>query len=279
MVLLALALGSGAAASDLSVQDSMAGGNVNTGQFAALVAVSSSCTAELHEVVTGAIASNTYTGCSTLASDGDVAGGATVNFRAGSQIRLQNGFSVPAGATLSVAIQSALFPDAWVQDDTPDGETVYSARFYIDPSDLNLTGSDRFYHFVAFDSAGNPELRVGIKQNGTERRLFLEVFDDNGSFQSTEGVDELMLPNVASDWHWVEVGWMADTAPGATNGMAQICANGGCALALSGGLDNDTGAIDFVRWGAIDVPSDTGLGNLDLDDFESRSSLNIGPLP
>jgi hypothetical protein len=44
-------------------------------------------------------------------------------------------------------------------------------------------------------------------------------------------------------------------------------------------LDNDTGAIDFVRWGAVDVPSHTNVGNIDLDDFESRSSLSLGPRP
>jgi hypothetical protein len=44
-------------------------------------------------------------------------------------------------------------------------------------------------------------------------------------------------------------------------------------------LDNDTGAIDFVRCGAVDVPTHGDIGNLDLDDFESRSSLLIGPLP
>jgi hypothetical protein len=44
-------------------------------------------------------------------------------------------------------------------------------------------------------------------------------------------------------------------------------------------LDNDTGAIDFVRWGAIDVPSSpVPLGDIELDDFESRRSLSIGPL-
>jgi hypothetical protein len=52
---------------------------------------------------------------------------------------------------------------------------------------------------------------------------------------------------------------------------------GGGVGALSG-LDNDTGAIDFVRWGAVDVPSTCGPGNVDLDDFESRRSLYIGPI-
>lgn len=258
------------AASTLTVQSA----NTNSGTFAASVEVASSCASQLHVVASGTIPDGTYEACSSLTSDGDVVTGA-VTFRAGDRVILSNGFSVAAGATFTVEIDRTLYPDAWVQDDTPDGETVYAARFYVDPSSLALGTTNRFYHFLAFDGFGGPEARVGLKRTGTEHRLFLEVVEDDGGVVTTEGADEILLP---SGWHWVEVGWTA----GAGTGSAYICLDAeepptGCETLSN--LDNDTGAIDFVRWGAVDVPSSSDLGGIDIDDFESRRSLPIGPLP
>ncbi len=253
------------AASSLEVQDQ----NVNTGLFAARVSVASSCDAELHELLTGTIGAGDYVACSTLAADGDLASG-VATFTAGDLVILRNGFSVSAEASLTVEIDRELYPDAWVQDDTPDGETVYSARFYLDPTSLDLSSPDhRFFHFVAFDGDGQPELRIGLKGAGTEKRLFFEVFQDDGSAATTEDSLEFLL---GSGWQWVEVGWQASSSPAGQDGSGFICLNSpappaGC-VDLSN-LDNDTGAIDFVRWGAVDVPSSSNLGPLDMDDFTS----------
>lgn len=240
--------------------------NVNSGLFAARIGVKSACTADLHAVITGPVPGGDFVGCSTLTSDADLASGA-VTFTAGDLVILRNGFQVAAGASLTVEIDRALYPDAWVQDDTPDGETIYSARFFLDPTSLDLFDGSHIFHFLAFDGGGQPELRVGLKRNGTENRLFLEVFEDNGAFQTTEFTNEIL---VGPGWHWVDVGWQASA--GLDNGRALICLDqpappAGC-VELSG-LDNDTGAIDFVRWGAVDVPSDSDLGLLDIDDFTS----------
>ncbi|HUP24030.1 MAG TPA: hypothetical protein VNB06_13935 [Thermoanaerobaculia bacterium] len=266
---LALLVAASAAASTLAVQSL----NKNAGTYAARVGVASTCLADNHEVVTGTIAGGAFTACSTLTADADLASGATT-FTAGDLVILRNGFSVATGAALTVEIDRALYPDAWVQDDTPNGETVYAARFYIDPSSLALDNGDQFLHFLAFDAGGQQRLRVVLKQVSTERRLVLEAIDDVGGVATT--LDQLLL----AGWNWVEVGW--ETSSGANDGRAFICLNAaapptGCVELAN--LDNDTGAIDFVRWGAIDVPSNSSLGNLDLDDFESRRSLNIGPLP
>jgi hypothetical protein len=268
-----LALGaSSLSASTLAVQ----GTNKNTGNFAARVGVGTLCGESTHLLLSNPFLPGEHAACSTLTSDADLATGATT-FTAGDLVILRNGFSVATGATLTVEIDRALYPDAWVQDDTPDGEKVYSARFYVDPTQVDLELTQSFYHFLAFDGGGDPELRVGMKQDGSERRLFLDVFLDSGGVATTAGTNELELPD---GWRWVEVGWTAST--GANNGTAYLCVDQGdlepaCEPLAS--LDNDTGAIDFVRWGAVDVPSGSDVGNLDLDDFESRSSLLIGPLP
>ena len=255
------------AASSLEVQDQ----NVNTGLFAARVGVASSCDAELHEVLTGPIGAGDYVGCSTLTADADLASGAAT-FTAGDLVILRNGFQVAAEASLTVEIDRALYPDAWVQDDTPDGETIYSARFHVDASGLDFASSlQRFFHFAALDGAGRPEFRIGLKRTGTEKRLFFEVFQDDGSLATTEDSLEFL---VSPGWHRVEVGWAASSSPADQQGSGFICLDSpappqGCVVLSS--LDNDTGAIDFVRWGAVDVPSSSDLGLLDLDDFASDS--------
>jgi hypothetical protein len=260
--------------SDLEVQNT----NVNEGTYAARVGVGTTCADPTHTTVSDPVLPATFTACSSLTSDADVPTG-TTRFTAGDLVKLRSGFSVDSGADFTIEIDRTLYPDAWVQDDTPDGEKVYAARFYNDAAALVLEGSEEFFHFIAYDAGGNPEVRVGVKRNGTERRLFLEAFLDNGSLVTTEGTNELLLPG-DGNFHWVEVGWTAST--GGDNGSAYICVDQaspptGCPSLSS--LDNDTGAIDFVRWGAVDVPSGSSIGDLDLDDFESRSSLNIGPLP
>lgn len=238
--------------------------NVNGGAFAARTAVASACTSDLHETIVGDLTGGTFTACSTLTSEAGLTSG-TTNFTAGDLVILRNGFLVAEGASLMVEIDRALYPDAWVQDDTPDGEIAYTAQFYIDPSSLNLDASSRFYHLLAFDAGNSPELRVGVKFNDglAEKRLFLEAFEDHGAIVSTEGSEELALPN---GWTPIYVGWAAGSTG---DGSAYICVGSESNCSNLSGLDNDTGAIDFVRWGAVDVPSDSDLGNLDMDDFSS----------
>jgi hypothetical protein len=249
-------------ASTLEVQNV----NANGGDFAARISVASDCKSDTHGIVSGTIEGGEYVGCSTLTSDADLASGATT-FTAGDRVILREGFMV-TGATLTVEIDRALYPDAWVQDDTPDGETVYAARFSVDMTNLGLDDASRFYHFLAFDAQGQPELRVGVKNAPglSETRLFMEVFADDGGVYTTENINELA---VFDGWHWVDVFWQASA--GDDNGLAYVCIDAvtppvGC-VDLSN-LDNDTGAIDFVRWGAVDVPSGE-FGLIDFDDFVS----------
>jgi hypothetical protein len=236
--------------------------------------VASPCLFPLHNDLQLPVPAGDYAGCSTLSTSFPVA--AEVTFTAGDLVILRDGFRADSGATLTIEIDRALYPDAWVQDDTPDGEIVYATTFSVDATNLDLDATDRFYHFIAFDEQGNPEVRVGVKfdEGLGERRLFLEVFEDGGGVVSTEGLTELELP---TEWHVVGVG--VQRANKGELGVAYLCVDAAIppgACAELSGLDNDTGAIDFVRWGAIDVPSGSALGPLDLDDFVSNPPFADG---
>lgn len=279
-----LAISSLAYASDLSVQQNgVMGGISNTGQYSALLDVASTCANALHATVGGTIAAGTYQGCSTLSSNGDVASGADVTLRAGYQVSLGNGFSVPVGATLHLAIQSSLFPDAWVQDNSPSNETTLGVRFYSFFDNLSLTSNGQeFLHFVGLNGAGEQEIRVGIIRTAGERHAYLEVLNDNGTYTSQKGTgNELLIPD---GWQWIQVDWNAADGPGMLNGAAQICVTAAaistpsCSLEITG-VDNDQSSIASERWGVIDNGNNASLGSISMDDFESRSSKNVGPLP
>jgi hypothetical protein len=267
LVAAALLVAAPLAASTLEVQEA----NVHTGNSAARVGVASGCLFDLHAVIAGQITPGTYSGCSSLTADGEASG--DTRLIGGDQVVLSPGFAFE-GNSLTIEIDRALYPDAWVQDDTPDGETVYTASFYVDATTLDLDAADRFFHFIAFDANGEQKSRLGVKFNSGagERRIFLEVVEDDGGIVSTEAtLEELVLP---SGWHLIDVGVHFQEL-----GFAYLCVDSpapptGCVVLDE--LDIAAGAIDFVRWGALDVPSDSALGSLDLDDFLSNPPFEDG---
>ena len=263
------AAASGGSALASSVEVSTAAKFFDT--YGARFDVASTCSSDNNETVTGTLATVDVEACDTILADATITGAAT--FTAGDRVVLQNGFSVGSGASLTVAIDTSLYPDAYLQDDTPDGETVYAARFYVNPSGLTLGDTDRFQHFVARDGAGAPVLTLGIKYNAglAEVRAFIEAVQDNGSVRSTEvELDELVLDDA---YQWLEVGFTA----GAGAGEAYLCVDSESTCATLDNLDNGTKAVESVRWGAMGVPSSQDLGSLDVDQFESQRALMIGP--
>lgn len=250
-------LAGAATASTVTVQDD----NPHLESFAARFTIVSTCSETNVDDVTDP--SGVVTACDTLNVDGTVSG--TTTLRAGDRVVLREGFSVPSGTSLAVEIEPSLFPDAYLQDDTPARETSYAAGFYVDPTALSLSDTDRFLHFIARDAAGDPVLTLGIKYNSSlaELRAYIEVVEDGGDPPaSTENGNELVLtPN---QYQWVEVGWIA----GAGTGEAYICVETTCQVLTN--LDTATKKVHSVRWGAMDVGANANLGSLDVDQFESR---------
>jgi hypothetical protein len=259
-------------AGDVALQTS----NVFAGAQAARAQAGSTCTSSLDLGLEGSPGAGTWEGCRRLTSTADHGAGATT-YRAGEWIALANGFSIAAGASLTCEIDSALDPDEAVDDGSPSTETLFAARFYLDADGLDLLTGERLHLLTAHSADGSLRLRVGLRQvvtGGGERRLFLEVVDDQEVTLSTEGATELTLPD---GWHWMEVGWAAATFDGADDGSGYLCLDdltATCAMLTS--LDNDEGSIDHVRWGAVDVPPGRDLGHVDLDEFESRRGGLIG---
>lgn len=252
-LLLMVAIASSAAAGSLSVTE----GAKYNGVYGLEVTVGSSCVEDSDRVLPAQTVSSvqTFEGCNSVtAGNGGfiVSGSADVRFTAGSWIALESGFGVQSGGAFTAAIDAALTPFAWVQDDSPASETSYNAQFYINLDSLTLGGGDELDHFVAYSGGAVAEMVLIITSG---KSLVLEVRTDAGTYTSTSS-----LPTVGG-WNKIEISWTA--ASGATitfevnDSPAQVVAN------------TATRRIDVVRWGAVGGTVTTSSGTIYQDDFTS----------
>jgi hypothetical protein len=165
--------------------------------------------------------------------------------------------------------QAGLF----VQDDTPNAEGRYRARFYLDPSGYDpgeANGNRRTHVFLAFADAPLRRLvQVIVRRLDGQYALGARVRRDDGTLADTGFASITAAPHV------VELDWQRASAAGANDGALALWIDGTPAGTLSG-LDNDERAIDFVRLGAMTVKPGAA-GTLRFDEFESRRATYIGP--
>jgi hypothetical protein len=160
----------------------------------------------------------------------------------------------------------------YVEDDTPDNENYYYARFYFDTKDFD-PGEAQF-HFRARLFIGFEELPL--------RRLFAVVLRRQAGQYSIMArarrdddtqADTGFVP-IAGGTHLVEVAWRRASAVGANDGRLQLNLDGLVAGQVTG-VDNDRSQVDFVRLGALSVKTGAS-GTLDFDEFDSART---SPLP
>ena len=270
-ILGAMIITSGSWASDLLVK----AGAAKAGSFGLEVTVGSTCAGDADVVVPDQSVGGTasFEGCLTLtAANVDVLSSGDVTLRAGDSIAIDNGFSVASAAKLTIAIDTALTGRAYVQDNSPSAEQLYRARFYVDLSSLSPGTLDTFDHFTAYGSGGAALFDLRLEDSGANIALVASA-RDGGSYSSVTADSSLPTSYFA-----VEFEWKASDA-GSTNGHLDVWVDGSQVTGLSS-LDNESGMIDFVRWGVVDGVASTTSGTMNLDEFVSqRSSSTIGTLP
>jgi hypothetical protein len=160
----------------------------------------------------------------------------------------------------------------WVQDDSPQDEGYYTARFYFDTNGFDpgeALNRRRVRLFVAFDEDPMRRLVSVIlrRLNGAYAVMASVRLDDDSRY------DTGFFP-ISDGEHFVEVQW--------TRGIGPFV-GGSIALGIDdtfvhgvSGLDNHDGGIDFVRLGAISAKQGAS-GTLLWDEFESRRHTYIGP--
>jgi phosphoheptose isomerase len=161
----------------------------------------------------------------------------------------------------------------FVQDDTPDDENRYRARFYFDPNGFDPGESQvhlRTRIFIAFEEAPTRRLAAVVlrRQAGVYALMGRARLDDNS--QENTG-----FVTISDGPHFVEIDWQRSSGPDALDGSFAMWIDG-MAVPPRTGLDNSISSVDFVRVGALSVKSGAG-GTMYWDEFESRRATYIGP--
>jgi YD repeat-containing protein/parallel beta-helix repeat protein len=160
---------------------------------------------------------------------------------------------------------------AYVTDLTPNPETSYRARFYFNPNSIGMANNDQFVIFSADADAGTPIVRIELIYTSRKGyQLRTNTLNNAGRWSNSSWY------KITNSNHFIELYWLAATAPRAKNGAVTFWIDGS-QLANITGVDNDTRRIDQIRLGAVqDIDSGT-RGILYFDAFESHQFTYIGP--
>ena len=153
----------------------------------------------------------------------------------------------------------------YVQDDRPDGESRYRARFQFDPNGFDPgTAANHLRTRLAIAFQENPSRRLVtlvLRRQGAQYAVMARVRLDDGTVRDTPFV------NITDAPHTLEVSWQRARTAGAGDGTFQMWIDGASVATLSG-LDTDERRIDFTRMGAMSVKA-AAAGTLYFDKFES----------
>jgi len=196
---------------------------------------------------------------------------------------------------LEITMEAGTTDPAFVRDNSPEGEAIYRAQFWVDRSgglfmdNDNGTKSTRFVGFRGADDNHNGGGQVTVFRgimgrlavdgpDGPRYTFRLGCRQDSGSFAYIGGI---VLGELAQT-KWVTLEFQAASSDGAGDGICRLYQGNSKYVANMVGertnLDNDLHEVDWIQMGAIsgfdDNPQDhLTMGPLYFDSFESFRSL------
>jgi cysteine-rich repeat protein len=160
----------------------------------------------------------------------------------------------------------------FVQNDSPDDEDRYRARFYFDPNGFDPGEAlDKFRTriLIAFEEGPARRLMaVVLRRQAGQYALMARARRDDNSQANTGFVD------ISDGPHWVELDWRRSTTD-AGDGSLRFWIDGELRSTLTD-LQNRISQVDFVRLGALSV-KEGAVGTIFWDHFDSRRETAIGP--
>jgi RHS repeat-associated protein len=154
----------------------------------------------------------------------------------------------------------------YAQDDTPNNETQYRARFYFNPNSVTMATNDVLDIFTG-RNATNDVVRIQLQKTAASYQIRAGLLNDAGVWTDTSWYD------ASSTWGAIEIQYQAF----ANSGSLTLWLDDVQKQSLTY-VDNDTRTITDVRLGAQGIETGT-RGTLYFDDFESRRFSYIGTLP
>jgi hypothetical protein len=159
----------------------------------------------------------------------------------------------------------------YVQDDSPNAELRYHARFYFDPNSLVTANGDYQYIFQGYANSANTNvLRVEFKNILGVYQMRARIQNDSAAWQSTPYIP------ITDEPHAFEVEWAAASVAGANDGYLTFWIDGIQQGSLVG-IDNDSYRMERVRLGLVYISATGTSGTYFFDGFESRRQTYIGP--
>lgn len=175
-------------------------------------------------------------------------------------------FAAMAGTRLGMRAVVNDTTSLYVQDDTPNNETLYRARFHLWPNGYDpgeAQGSYRTCIFAGFgaDRDQAPVAMVVLRRQSGLYSILGKARHDNGSFAQ-------LAPVTISDApHAIEIRWLRATGPGKSDGRFELWIDGARTGAIPD-INNDKASVEFARLGPQDIkPGANGV--LYFDEFDS----------
>jgi hypothetical protein len=160
----------------------------------------------------------------------------------------------------------------YVQDDTPDAESRYRARFYFDPNGFDPGEANSHFRvriFLAQDASNVRAVTIVLKRQGGQYSIEGLARLNDGTRADTGFFDITNAP------HFIEFDWKRATGPGASDGYLALLIDN-VTVSFLPGLDNDQVPVDQARLGVLSIKTGAA-GTLRFDQFESRRQNLIGP--
>ena len=161
----------------------------------------------------------------------------------------------------------------YVQDNSPDNEPRYRARFAFHPGDFDpgeAAGAFRTRIFIAFEEGPSRRMvAIVLRRTAGQYAVMARVRQDDGSLRDTGFIP---LTNAA---HSLEFDWLKATGDNSLDGRFEMWIDGVSRSTLTG-LDTIQHTMDMARMGALSVKPGAS-GTLRFDAFESRRLSYIGP--
>jgi hypothetical protein len=183
-------------------------------------------------------------------------------------LNVNSSAAIHGSSGLSVLIDNTT--NMYVTNTTPENETRYRARFYLDPNSISMASNDGFTVMQGRDDSSSFQVLLTYTTS-SGYRVRSAIYNDAAS--STYG-DNVPISDAP---HSIEIDWKAATSAGANNGYITLWVDG-IEQSNVTGVDNDTKRIDDVRLGAVQNIDSGTSGTFYIDDFESRESTYIGPI-
>ncbi len=187
--------------------------------------------------------------------------GPGAEFVAGGSIHLLPGFSVAQGVPFVAHVDPFVATaHAFVQDNSPNAETAFNARFDLRLNSLNVAINEDVGHFNGYSADGTLQFQVVLRRVSGQNRLVL-LARDNAANAMVEHSSDFPL---SAGFNAVQLDWSA----GAGDGRFRVSLDGAPMSGLTT-LNNASSRIDSVRWGLVDGNLNLTAGFIELDDYFS----------